>query len=86
MVNLQAHYMLSKRTRLYTQLTFTQAAKGNNQVGGSLANSYSPLSCNSSGSAGTPSTGCNPAIAGSSGSGNAVGDANGYVFGMIHTF
>ena len=86
MVNLQAHYMLSKRTRLYTQLTFTQAAKGNNQVGGTLANSYSPVSCNSSGSAGIPSTGCNPAIAGSSGGGNNPGDANGYIMGMIHTF
>jgi predicted porin len=80
MVNLQAHYMLSKRTRLYTQLTFTQAAKGNNQVGGTLANSYSPLSCNSS------TTSCNTAIAGSSGNHNNPGDANGYVMGLIHTF
>jgi predicted porin len=81
MVNLQAHYMLSKRTRLYTQLTFTQAAKGNNQVGGTLANSYSPVSCNSN-----TTLACNTAIAGSSGAGNNPGDANGYVFGMIHTF
>jgi predicted porin len=81
MVNLQAHYMLSKRTRLYTQLTFTQAAKGNNQVGGTLANSYSPVSCNSS-----TTLSCNTAIPGSSGGGNSPGDANGYVFGMIHTF
>ena len=73
--------MLSKRTRLYTQLTFTQAAKGNNQVGGTLANSYSPLSCNSS-----STIACNPAIAGASGNANNPGDANGYVMGMIHTF
>jgi predicted porin len=82
MVNLQAHYMLSKRTRLYTQLTFTQAAKGNNQVGGFLANSYSPVSCNSS----TTTTVCNSALQGSVGSGNNPGDATGYVVGIIHSF
>jgi len=85
MINLQAHYMLSKRTRLYSQITMTQAAKGYNQlstVSGTFANSYSPIACNSS----TTTTGCNPALAGSAGSGNNQGDAKGYTIGIIHTF
>ena len=85
MINLQAHYMLSKRTRLYSQITMTQAAKGYNQlstVSGTFANSYSPIACNSS----TTTTVCNSALAGSAGSGNNQGDAKGYVVGLIHTF
>ena len=82
MINLQAHYLLSKRTRVYSQITLTQAAKGNNQVGGTLANSYSPFQCNSS----TTVAGCNPALAGSAGSHNNPGDAKGYTVGVIHTF
>jgi len=82
MINLQAHYMLSKRTRLYSQITMTKDAKGNNQVGGTLANNYSPVFCNSSS---TPTV-CNSALAGSAGSANTAGNANGYVVGLIHTF
>ena len=82
MINLQAHYLLSKRTRVYSQITLTQAAKGNNQVGGFLANSYSPIACNSS----TTTTGCNPALAGSAGSSNNPGDAKGYTIGILHNF
>ena len=82
MVNLQAHYLLSKRTRIYTQITMTQAAKGNNQVGGTLGNSFTPFQCNSS----TTVAGCNPALAGSAGSHNNPGDAKGYTVGVLHTF
>ena len=81
MINLQAHYMLSKRTRLYTQITMTQAAKGTQQVGGLLGNSYSPVFCNSN-----TSVGCNPALGTSIGGANNPGDAKGYVVGVIHTF
>jgi len=84
MINLQAHYMLSKRTRLYSQITMTQAAKGYNQVSattGTLANSYSPVFCNSN-----TSVGCNPALGTSIGGANNPGDAKGYVVGVIHTF
>jgi predicted porin len=81
MINLQAHYMLSKRTRLYSQITMTKDAKGTNQVGGSAGNSYSPVFCNSS-TAGA----CNPALGTSTGGTNNRGDATGYVVGLVHTF
>jgi predicted porin len=64
MINLQAHYLLSKRTRVYSQITLTKDAQGNNQVGGTLANNYSPVFCNSSS---TPTV-CNSALASSSSS------------------
>ena len=86
MINLQAHYLLSKRTRVYSQITLTQAAKGYNQLSatsGTFANSYSPIACNSSSNS---SVGCNPALAGSAGSGNNQGDAKGYTIGILHNF
>jgi len=81
MINLQAHYMLSKRTRLYSQITMTTDAKGNNQVGGTLGNSYSPVFCNSS-----TTVLCNGSLGSSIGGTNSAGDAKGYVVGIIHTF
>jgi predicted porin len=87
MVNLQAHYMLSKRTRLYSQITMTTDAKGNNQLGGTLGNSYSPVFCNSNASnTTTGSIGCNAALGTSIGGTNSAGDAKGYVVGIIHSF
>jgi predicted porin len=81
MVNLQAHYMLSKRTRLYSQITMTTDAKVNNQDGSRLGNSYSPVFCNSS------TTGpCNAALGTIIGGTNSAGDAKGYVVGIVHTF
>jgi len=82
MVNLQAHYMLSKRTRMYSQITMTQDAKGTHQDGTRLGNSYSPVFCNSSVGGGA----CNPAIGTSTGGTNNPGNATGYVVGVIHTF
>jgi len=81
MINLQAHYMLSKRTRLYSQITTTQDAKGNHQDGTRLGNSYSPTFCNSS------TTGaCNLALGTSTGGTNNPGNATGYAVGLVHTF
>ncbi len=87
MINLQAHYMLSKRTRLYSQITMTKDAKGTNQVGGSAGNSYSPIFCNSNATnATTGSIGCNPGTGSAAGGFNNRGNANGYVVGLVHTF
>jgi len=95
MTNLQAHYSLSKRTRLYSQITLTQAAKGNNQVGSAAANSFSPIACNNSPivvatvSATAPTTtssGCHNGLAGSAGSGNVPLNSNAYNIGIIHSF
>jgi predicted porin len=80
MVNLQAHYMLSKRTRVYSQLIFNQGATGNNQSGTFAAGSFSPIHCNSS-----STTVCADGIS-SSGGGNSKASNNGYVAGIIHTF
>jgi predicted porin len=82
MINLQAHYMLSKRTRMYSQITMTQDAKGNHQDGTKLGNSYSPVFCNSSVGGGA----CNGALGTSTGGTNNPGNATGYVVGVIHTF
>ena len=79
MVNLQAHYMLSKRTRVYTQLTFNQGATGNNQSGTLSAFSFTPIHCNSSTSI------CADGISSSGGSTSKAAN-NGYVAGVIHTF
>jgi len=84
MTNLQAHYMLSKRTRVYTQLTFNQGPSGNRQVGTLAAGAFSPVHCNSSGAT-SPSTICSDGLS-SSGGGNSPASNNGYVLGMIHTF
>jgi len=80
MVNLQAHYMLSKRTRVYTQLTFNQGATGNNQSGNLSAYSFTPIHANSSTTT--------PAADGirSSGSSTSKAANNGYVAGIIHSF
>jgi len=94
MINLQGHYSLSKRTRLYSQITLTQAAKGNYQQGSLTyngttavnvnsiaANSYSPISCNS-----TTAPACSSGIAGTAGSGNVPVNASAYNVGVIHSF
>jgi len=81
MTNLQAHYMLSKRTRIYSQITLTQAAKGNIQSGNLAANGFSPIASN-----GTTTLLVNQAIPASAGSQNVPTNANGYNIGIIHTF
>jgi len=81
MTNLQAHYMLSKRTRLYSQITLTQKATMDGQGGGGAARGFSPVGCNSNTtlvcSAGLPTT---------AGAQNVPTDAKGYGVGIIHTF
>jgi predicted porin len=80
MTNLQAHYMLSKRTRVYSQITLTQAAKGNYQQGTLAANSFSPANCNSS------TASCVTGMSGTAGNQNTPVNSNGYTLGLIHTF
>jgi predicted porin len=80
MYNLQAHYMLSKRTRVYSQITLTQAAKGNYQQGTLAANGFSPIACNSS------SASCVTGLPGTAGNQNTPTDASAYNIGIIHTF
>jgi len=92
MTILQAHYMLSKRTRLYSQITMTQAAKGNQQLGSLAASGFSPIACNSSANTTTTtggtvtSAGCNNALPGTAGFQNVPTNANAYNIGIIHTF
>jgi len=81
MTNLQAHYFLSKRTRIYSQITLTQAAKGNVQGGGLAANSFSPIASN-----GTTTLLVNQAIPASAGAQNTPTNSNGYNLGIIHSF
>jgi len=81
MVNLQGHYMFSKRTRLYSQITLNQAAKGNYQYGSLAANSFSPTACNSN----TVQT-CFNAIPTTAGAQNVNTDSRGYGIGVIHMF
>jgi len=84
MTNLQAHYMLSKRTRIYSQVTLTQAAKGNNQLGsvsGLAARSFSPVNCGSN-----TSVPCAASLSGSAGAQNTPVNSNGYTVGILHTF
>jgi len=81
MTNLQAHYMLSKRTRIYSQITLTQAAKGNIQSGNLAANSFSPIASN-----GTTVLLVNQAIPASAGKQNTPTNSNGYNLGIIHQF
>jgi len=81
MTNLQAHYMLSKRTRLYSQITMTQAAKGNIQLGSLAANSFSPIACTSN-----TSPVCASGLAGSAGSHNTPVSSQAYSLGVIHSF
>jgi hypothetical protein len=92
MTNLQAHYMLSKRTRIYSQITMTQAPKGNIQSGNLAAHSFSPVACNSSSNTTTTTAGvttaatCAGALPTTAGTGNVPQDAKGYGIGVIHTF
>jgi len=92
MTNLQAHYMLSKRTRVYSQITLTQAPKGNIQSGNLSAHSFSPVACNSSQNQSTTTAGvttvtqCAGALPATAGTGNVPQDAKGYGIGIIHTF
>jgi len=92
MTNLQAHYMLSKRTRIYSQITMTQAPKGNIQSGNLAAHSFSPVGCNSSSNTTTTTAGvttaatCAGALPTTAGTGNVPQDAKGYGIGVIHTF
>ena len=81
MTNLQAHYMLSKRTRVYSQITLNQAAKGNYQTGSLAANSFSPIGCNSN----TTLT-CFNALPTTAGAQNVNTDSKAYGIGVIHTF
>jgi len=80
MVNAQAHYMLSKRTRVYSQVSVNQGATGNNQSSTYAAGSFSPIHCNSS-----STTICADGLS-SSGGGNSKASNTGYVAGIIHTF
>jgi len=80
MTNLQAHYMLSKRTRVYSQLTFTQKQTGNVQSGNLAAGAFSAIHCNSS-----TVTQCSD-VARTSGSTNNPVDAQAYNVGIIHNF
>jgi hypothetical protein len=77
---------------VYSQITLTQAAKGNQQLGTLAASGFSPIACNSSANtttttAGvTTSAGCNNALPGTAGAQNVPTNANGYNVGIIHTF
>jgi len=81
MTNLQGHYMLSKRTRLYSQITLTQRAKMDAQGGGGLARGFSPVGCNSN-----TTLVCSGGLATTAGQQNVPTDAKGYGVGVIHTF
>jgi len=89
MVNLQAHYSMSKRTRIYSMMTFTQAAKVNFQNGSSAGLSFSPIQCNSgtntSISASAPGQ-CAMGLATNAGSGVIPASSNAYSVGVIHSF
>jgi predicted porin len=80
MTNLQAHYMLSKRTRVYSQITMTQKQTGNVQSGNLAAGAFSAIHCNSS-----TVTACSD-VARTSGSTNNPVDAQAYNVGIIHSF
>jgi len=81
MTNLQAHYMLSKRTTVYSQVTVTTAAKGNIQDGTGAANSFSPLSCGSN-----KNQVCSGGFATSAGAQNVPLGGQAAQVGMIHRF
>ena len=94
MTNLQAHYMLSKRTRVYSQMTFTTSSSQTVQqsTGGTLASGFSPIGCNSSSSqvpytyaAGSSNT-CDAGLPTTAGVQNYPGSAAAYNLGVIHTF
>jgi len=84
MINLQSHYLLSKRTRVYGQITFTGGADTNNDVGGLNSRSFSPAHGTAS-VAGTVNS-MFSALGTAGGQGNSTANANGYVVGIIHSF
>jgi len=95
MTNLQAHYMLSKRTRVYSQMTFTTSSSQTIQqsTGGTLARGFSPIACNSSSSqvaysadASFASNTCSSGLPTTAGAQNYPGSAAAYNLGVIHTF
>lgn len=81
MINLQAHYSLSKRTRLYSQLTFTSASDQTAQKGGAMGLNFSPIASNSN----TQNSSFG-GLPGTAGSANTPGSSNGYSLGVIHSF
>jgi hypothetical protein len=89
MTNLQAHYMLSKRTRLYSQMTFAQKANMNAQNGGASMLNFGATGCNSNQNFGTNVSGsgtCAAALAPTVGSSTIPVSQNAYQVGVIHTF
>jgi len=89
MTNLQAHYSLSKRTRIYSQMTFTQKANMNAQNGGATMPNFGATGCNSHINYGTNVSGpgaCAAALATTVGSSTIPLSQNSYSIGVIHTF
>jgi len=84
MYNFQGHYFLSKRTRLYSQITLTGGADTNNDVGGLNSRSFSPAAGNAS-LAGTVNSSFS-SLGTFGGGGNTTANANGYSVGVIHSF
>jgi predicted porin len=81
MTNLQGHYMLSKRTRLYSQITLTQAATEIAQGGGGAARSFSAIGCNSN-----TTLVCHAGLSTTAGAQNVPADSKAYSVGVIHAF
>jgi GBP family porin len=81
MTNLQGQYMLSKRTRLYSQITMTQAATMVAQGGGGAARSFSAIGCNSN-----TTLVCHAGLSTTAGAQNVPADSKAYSVGVIHTF
>jgi len=85
MYNFQSHYLLSKRTRIYGQITLTQAADTANDGGSTVYNSrsFSPAHGTASLSGINTNFG---ALGTAGGGGNTTANANGYSLGVIHSF
>jgi hypothetical protein len=85
MYNFQSHYFLSKRTRIYGQITLTQAADTANNGGSTVYNSrsFSPAHGTNSVSGINTNFG---ALGTAGGGGNTTANANGYSVGVIHSF
>jgi predicted porin len=81
MTNLQGHYMLSKRTRLYSMITMTQAATMVTQGGAAAARSFSPIGCNSN-----STLVCHAGLSTTAGAQNVPADSKAYSVGVIHSF
>ena len=89
MTNLQAHYMLSKRTRIYSQMTFAQKPNMNAQNGGASMPVFGATGCNShqnNGSNVSQTAQCAAALAPTVGSSTVPLSQNAYSVGVIHTF